>query len=237
MKIEVECPLSTDNGRKYDPEAFKKALKEYKNNHIDGMYGSIEHPDSIYGLLTNRLSDIAVKYDDINIDKKFDNELLNAKVEILNTPKGQIAQQLCANGVPMKVESNVISNPETGEMQIMSFDFVIDKNVITKNKVLDFISKFQNDGTIKTFTEGCCYWFAIILCERFNMSGNTTSIVFNPISGHFAANIDGNMYDVTGEIPQSDEWTSWDKWLKEEPVYGETVIRDCIYKYKEPQND
>lgn len=108
-------------------------------------------------------------------------------------------------------------------------------NMTNKDIVLDFIKNFQNEGTIKTFTEGCCYWFAIILCERFEMSGNTTSIAFNQITGHFAAVIDGNMYDITGEIPQSDEWTQWDKWLKDEPVYGEVVIRDCIYKYKEPQ--
>lgn len=233
--IEVECPLNNDNGRKYDSEAFKKALNEYKNNCTDGMYGCIEHPDSIYGLFTNRLLDIAVKFDDINIDKKSDNDWLNAKVEILNTPKGQIAQQLCVNGVPMKVEPNVVSNPETGEIQITSFDFVIDKNAAIKKEVLDFISKFQNDGTIKIFTEGCCYWFAKILCERFKMPNYKTDLMYNQVSGHFAAIIDGNMYDITGEIPSSDEWTLWDTWRKEEPVYGKTVIRDCIYKCKEPQ--
>lgn len=228
--IEVECPLNNDNGRRYDPEAFKKALNEYKNNCADGMYGCIEHPDSIYGLLVNRLSDIAVKFDDINIDSKFDNDWLSAKVEILNTPKGQIAQQLCVNGVPMKVEPNAILNPETGEIQITSFDFVIDKNAAIKKEILDFIQKFQNDGTIEVFTEGCCYWFTKILCERFEMSNYKTEIMYNQILGHFAANIEGTLYDITGEICNDEHWMSWDKFRTSEPIYSNTVINGCIKK-------
>lgn len=118
-------------------------------------------------------------------------------------------------------------------MQAFQYTNIKNNRMTNKDIVLDFIKNFQNEGTIKTFTEGCCYWFAIILCERFEMSGSMTSIAFNQITGHFAAIIDGNMYDINGEIPQSDEWTQWDKWLKDEPVYGEIVIRDCIYKYKE----
>lgn len=104
----------------------------------------------------------------------------------------------------------------------------------TKKQILDFISNFQNEATIKTFTNGCCYWFAIILCERFKMSGSITYIAYNQIAGHFAAVIDGVMYDINGEVSSSDEWAQWDEWLENEPVYGEVVIRDCIYKYKEP---
>ena len=39
-----------------------------------------------------------------------------------------------------------------------------------RDKVMGFINRFtqggKNQGTIDTFTCGCCYWFAYILFER-----------------------------------------------------------------------
>jgi hypothetical protein len=99
-------------------------------------------------------------------------------------------------------------------------------------KVLEFIENFQNDGTIKTFTQGCCYWFACILAMRFSLEDPVPDIciMYHQVLGHFACSIDNKIYDVQGEINDREGWMPWSDWLKNEPVYGKTVINDCILK-------
>ena len=36
-----------------------------------------------------------------------------------------------------------------------------------REEILDFIAHFQRTDTIEVFTNGMCYWFAVILLERF----------------------------------------------------------------------
>ena len=102
-----------------------------------------------------------------------------------------------------------------------------------KETILDFIKNFQNEGTIKTFTEGCCYWFAYILLARFGDITNKTHIMYNDISGHFATKINGKLYDITGEIEESEQWQKFDDYLIKEPSYSLVIIRDCILKTKD----
>lgn len=103
------------------------------------------------------------------------------------------------------------------------------ENTVSKETVLEFISNFQNEGTIKTFTEGCCYWFAFILLSRFHT--RNTKIVYNEVSGHFGTTIDGTIYDITGEIKDPDDkWILFDDYRLKEPTYTQVLIRDCILK-------
>lgn len=105
----------------------------------------------------------------------------------------------------------------------------------SKEQILDFIGNFQNKGTVKTFTEGCCYWFACILNGWAFMAAdeNTYKIMYNQIDGHFACDINGDLYDVTGQIDYTKNWEPWVLWCLREPVYRNVVIRDCILKSKE----
>ena len=96
------------------------------------------------------------------------------------------------------------------------------------NIVLEFIKQFQNEGTIKTFTEGCCYYFAIILSTRF--LGN---IVYNDIDNHFAFERLGEIYDITGKITDPNEYVKYKKWvsyMQDEPANARRVCKDCITK-------
>ncbi len=231
MEIEVKCPINS-NGRTYNSDAFKKALDEYKKNRKNAMFGVLEHPTTYDELPFNNLSSIAVKINDIDCcnDEKLTDEWLNAHIEILDTPKGQIANKLHASGIPMTLKPSVMSNSETGELQIIGFNFVIDREAAIKKQILDFIKHFQNEGTIKTFTEGCCYWFAKILCERFEMDHYRTMLMYNNIDGHFATKINGRLYDITGELNETADWKIWDEFQENEPIYSKTVIRDCIKK-------
>jgi hypothetical protein len=83
--------------------------------------------------------------------------------------------------------------------------------MISTGTVLRFISHFQTSETIKVFTEGCCYWFAKILVDRFESLGNA-KIIYNPVLGHFAAELDGTKYDITGILSTDDNNKSWHQW-------------------------
>ena len=87
---------------------------------------------------------------------------------------------------------------------------------------------------IDCFTQGCCYWFAFILKERFQ-----GKIVYDPVIGHFACQIGCNVYDIRVNIdkqygPGFFNWHDWDTW--EIYANGESsgartrVIKDCILK-------
>lgn len=91
------------------------------------------------------------------------------------------------------------------------------------NLVTRFIKHFQNEGTIKTFTEGCCYYFALILKERFG-----GDIMYDEVDNHFACLIGSKVYDVTGEVIGN--FIDWDSYKRMEPLNAQRVIRDCITK-------
>lgn len=95
-----------------------------------------------------------------------------------------------------------------------------------KKEILDFIKHFQNEGTISTFMEGCCYWFAHILKSRFVFG----SIVYEPIMCHFLYQLDGICYDITGEVDTSKlHIVDWNTYELNSP-FRKKVHKDCILK-------
>lgn len=90
-----------------------------------------------------------------------------------------------------------------------------------------FIQRFRIHGkqVEECFTQGCCYWFARILEERFQGA----EIVYDAISNHFAARIDGRVYDITGEITHN-ALSPWEPWAsyEEGSSHRAGIIRDCI---------
>lgn len=87
---------------------------------------------------------------------------------------------------------------------------------------------------IDCFTQGCCYWFAFILKERFH-----GKIVYDHVIGHFACQIGTYVYDIRGRVDkyygkETFEWHDWDTWevyADKQPSGARTrVIEDCILK-------
>lgn len=89
-----------------------------------------------------------------------------------------------------------------------------------------FIAGFRNEGTVRTFTNGCCYWFAYILTGRFLLS----EIAYNPALGHFAARIGGDLFDITGRLENDGNWIDWDEYMEREPLDSLRVSESCIDK-------
>ena len=96
------------------------------------------------------------------------------------------------------------------------------------NIVLAFIHRFtkRHDKTLsdveRCFTDGCCWWFAHILCERFR-----GEMVYDEIDGHFAAEINGRVYDITGDITDTFCKTYWSVFVEREPNLSQRVLRRC----------
>lgn len=106
------------------------------------------------------------------------------------------------------------------------------------NAVIQFIGEFSDKGkkeqVIDCFMNGCCYWFAHILVYRFYAFGrkklDPTVIMYAPKENHFGARIEGRVYDITGDVTDKYEWTSWTVYREKEPRQAELIDQGCIRK-------
>lgn len=91
------------------------------------------------------------------------------------------------------------------------------------NKVLNFIHRrFPIDCH---WLDGNCYYFAIILKNRF-----AGTIYYDVIDGHFVTKIGGKMYDWSGIVDESgnNHYVEWDKFDKYDSLVKGRVVEGCI---------
>ena len=97
-----------------------------------------------------------------------------------------------------------------------------------KEKELYFINDFKKyekeDVLNKTFTQGYCYYFALILKDRFD-----GSIYFDSNVGHFITKIGRDYYDITGCV--SEKYKGKVLYPKEEWMNMVSVVNGCILKH------
>lgn len=111
-----------------------------------------------------------------------------------------------------------------------------------QDKILEFITRrFKNDCR---WLYGNCYYFAVILCERFSV----LNIYYAPVAGHFVAGYNGKFYDWRGKYGESEQITEGYRCKivdnngnivheigillsdieKEDPAWYRIVLRDCV---------
>lgn len=94
--------------------------------------------------------------------------------------------------------------------------------------VIGFINDFnkhESHGVLKNvFTQGYCYYFSIILRERFPGG----KIVYSPVMGHFMYLINNTLFDITGIVKTEHKYYDFEKF----PDYlqKQRIIRDCVMK-------
>ena len=102
-----------------------------------------------------------------------------------------------------------------------------------------FIQKFKDDFSKNQkekellkehFTCGYCYHFAVMLEGVFKHGNRSVDLMYNPVENHFAAKINEKLYDINGEINDTEEWMTWTEYQKFEPLDSERVIKNCLYK-------
>lgn len=104
---------------------------------------------------------------------------------------------------------------------------------MTKQEViLEFIKQFRTLGAENCFSNGMCWYFTLILRSRF---GYHNEVVYDSIINHFATEIDGRIYDITGDITNNPEykWERWSSFIYKDPRHTERIRRDCIWKLPE----
>ncbi len=94
------------------------------------------------------------------------------------------------------------------------------------NEVEKFINHFLVVSPAKNVTEvftcGCCYWFAYILCGRFA----NAEMMYDPIINHFVVEIDGRLYDITGDVTGQYNVEPWKDFADE--LEKQRIIDYCI---------
>lgn len=94
----------------------------------------------------------------------------------------------------------------------------------SEKQIEHFLERFHQYKNIDDiFTRGCCYWFAIILHNRFPDS----TIVYDPIACHFAVKIENSYYDITGNIDHKYKFYDWNS-DELDPYDKKRTVRDCI---------
>ena len=114
------------------------------------------------------------------------------------------------------------------------------KRVEQNIEVAKFIDRFhQYDDVTRVFTEGCCYWFAVAMHERFpesrimyaydrDMSDIPEELrksILTLIS-HFVTEIDGRLYDITGDVTGKYKVIPWDEYpdgYKKQDIINESI--------------
>ena len=92
------------------------------------------------------------------------------------------------------------------------------------NEILEFIHRrFPSDSN---WINGNCYYFAIILKDRFPEG----RIYYDVVYGHFIVKISDYYYDWTGILENLDEkyLVPWDEFENYDSLQYERVIRDCL---------
>lgn len=93
------------------------------------------------------------------------------------------------------------------------------------NEVNEFLKRFHTSDDIDTvFTNGCCYWFAMILYRRFIR--NEAKIMYDAVENHFGTMVGDRVYDITGDITDKYHWVPWLD-IKDESLVRR-IVRDCI---------
>ncbi len=90
------------------------------------------------------------------------------------------------------------------------------------DEVIEFINRrFPNDSN---WLNGNCYYFALILQDRFN-----GEIFYDVIFGHFITKIKDKFYDYTGEVDLKDrKLIKWKYFGEYDYLQKMRIIKDCI---------
>lgn len=93
---------------------------------------------------------------------------------------------------------------------------------------INFINVFKayhEREVYDTFMYGCCYWFAIILKERFN-----GQIYYLPIENHFITKIENDFYDISGKVILTETPILWSEFQQFDPAAAARIEHYCILK-------
>lgn len=98
-----------------------------------------------------------------------------------------------------------------------------------EEEIINFIKKFQAAGMADNFTRGFCYWFAVILKNRFP----EMRIFYDLIDGHFFCyDLETkSCYDAIGKFKQSyplSRYADWEEYASIDPSHYNRILKSCV---------
>lgn len=106
--------------------------------------------------------------------------------------------------------------------------------------VMRFIGRFTNNGkrqeVIDCFSNGCCYWFASILYDRFFLDVDDCFYMYDPVANHWGCQIGSKIYDISGDVTDDYDWVLWNNFMYEDTSLTKRLYRDCI-NFGGPEDD
>jgi len=102
------------------------------------------------------------------------------------------------------------------------------KPLSIENFILEFKKYEEQNVLVKTFTGGFCYYFSVILKEKFPRG----DIFYSIENNHFLFLLNGNLYDINGNVTDDynvNRVVSWCAWT-DDIIHKQRIVRDCIEK-------
>ena len=92
-----------------------------------------------------------------------------------------------------------------------------------QQEIVEFINRRFKKTNAK-WLDGNCYYFALILTQRFP----ELKIYYEGVDGHFLAGNGFEYYDYTGVAQPYREPILFEDLKKQDPLWYNNIVRDCI---------